>query len=135
MAALRYNVPAMAMNVERFDLASKMDENSWESKFDLAEYAIKQMNTYIADTDIKDEILFTYPVPNNLQSKKDMDSNMKSFLTEMRAKDTISLDKAFNSIQEDIQRVLSALPSLGISRRPKRPGHRTSFTNKRGRFE
>ena len=50
------SVPAKAMNVERFDLASKADENSWESKFDLAEYAIKQMNTYIADTDIKDEI-------------------------------------------------------------------------------
>ena len=64
------SVPAKAMNVERFDLASKADENSWESKFDLAEYAIKQMNTYIADTDIKDEILFTYPVPNNLQSKR-----------------------------------------------------------------
>ena len=87
---------------ERFDLSSKDKTNSWDIKTELAEYAIKQMNSYINGNDINDEILYQYPVPDNLNNKKDMDSNIKSLLTEMKAKETLSLDKAFESIQDKV---------------------------------
>ena len=46
---------------ERFDLSNKDKTNSWNIKAELAEYAIKQMNSYINDSDI--EILYQNPVP------------------------------------------------------------------------
>ena len=75
-------------------------------------YAIKQMNSYINDSDIKDEILYQYPVPDNLNNKKDMDSNINSLLTEMRAKETLSLDKAFGSVQDKVLNIFGPLSQV-----------------------
>ncbi|XP_066934535.1 DNA ligase 1-like [Clytia hemisphaerica] len=83
-------VPSKARKVGRFDLTSKDNENSLEIKSDLTEYAIKQMDTYITDTDIKEEIKFTHPVPD-------------------RPDRIFSPNKAFTSLQEKISNVLGPL--------------------------
>ena len=68
--------------LDRFDITEKDKTNSWEIKQVLADYAAKQMNTYIPDSDIKDEILYTYPIPDNIKNKKEIDANIKSLLLE-----------------------------------------------------
>ena len=70
------------------------------------------MNSYINDSDIKDEILYQYPVPDNLNNKKDMDSNINSLLTEIRAKETLSLDKAFGSVQDKVLNIFGPLSQV-----------------------
>ena len=67
------------------------------------------MSNFISDNDIKDEILYQYPIPENINDKKETDSNIKSLLQEQRTKDTLSLDKAFTAIQDKISNVLGPL--------------------------
>ena len=90
------------MDEERFDMTKKDKVNSWSINEEMATYAMTQMNCFISDSDIKDEILKDFPVPENLIARKEMDSNIKSLLSEKFAKETLSLDKAFNHIQERI---------------------------------
>ena len=80
----------------RFDLTEKEKTNSRNIKKVLVEFAIKHINTFISDNDFKDEILYEYPVPGS-KTKKVMDSNIKSLLTECKATDALSLDKAFGT--------------------------------------
>uniref|UniRef100_A0A7M5UXD4 Uncharacterized protein n=1 Tax=Clytia hemisphaerica TaxID=252671 RepID=A0A7M5UXD4_9CNID len=70
------------------------------------------MNSYINDGDIKDEILYQFPIPDNLNNKKEMDSNIRSLLSEMRAKETLSLDKAFESVQDKVLNVFGPLSQV-----------------------
>ena len=73
---------------------------------------MKQMNSYISDNDIKDEILFDFPVPDNITSKTEMDSNIKSLLFEKKANETLALDKAFGSVQEKIGNIFGPISQL-----------------------
>ena len=75
-------VPCKKSMLDRFDITEKDKTNSWEIKQVLADYATKQMNTYIPESDIKDEILYTYPIPDNIKNKKEID---KSLLLEQRS--------------------------------------------------
>lgn len=105
-------VPCKKSMLDRFDMTEKDKTNSWEIKQVLADYATKQMNTYIPDSDIKDEILYTYPIPDNIKNKKEIDANIKSLLLEQRGKETLSLDKAFSSIQDKISNVFGPLSQV-----------------------
>lgn len=105
-------VPCKKSMLDRFDITEKDKTNSWEIKQVLADYATKQMNHSIPDSDIKDEILYTYPIPDNIKNKKEIDANIKSLLLEQRSKETLSLDKAFSSIQDKISNVFGPLSQV-----------------------
>ena len=67
------------------------------------------MNCFIPDSDIKKKILQELPIPENLTYKNEMDSNIKSLLLEKKAKETLTLDKDFCSMQEKNGYILGPL--------------------------
>ena len=81
--------------IERFEMTKQDKINSLSINDSLAKYALSQMNCFIPDSDIKEQILQEFPIPENLTCKKEMDSNIKPLLSETKAKETLSLDKAF----------------------------------------
>lgn len=68
----------------RFHMTKKDRINSWSLKVSLTKYALSQ--SFIPDSDIKDQILQEFPISDNLTCKKEMDSNMKYLLLEKKAK-------------------------------------------------
>ena len=76
--------------------------NSWSIGGFLVKHALSRMKCFIPDGDIKEQILQEFPTTVNLTCKKEMDSNTKSLLVEKKAKETMSLDKAFCSMQEKV---------------------------------
>ena len=59
------------------------------------------MNCFIPDSDIKGQMLQEFPLSENFTCKKEMNSNIKHFLLEKKAEETLSLDdKAFRSMPE-----------------------------------
>ena len=67
---------------ERFDIAEKDKINLWSINDSLAKYALSQMNCFIRDCDIKEQILQEFPTPENLTCDKEMDSKIPSFKEE-----------------------------------------------------
>ena len=58
------------------------------------------------------QILQEFSVPESLNCKKEMDSNIKSLLLEKKAKETLSLDQAFCPMQEIIGNIFRPLPQI-----------------------
>ena len=71
---------------ERFDITKKDNINSWSIDDCLAKYYLSQMNCFIPDSDIKEQVLEEFPISENLTCKKEMDPNIKSILLEKKAK-------------------------------------------------
>ena len=73
------------------------------------------MNCFIPDSDIKGQILPEFLISENLTCKKEMDSNIKFFLLAKKTKETLSLDKAFCSVQEKVEISLGVCHRYGAS--------------------
>jgi len=69
------------VKVERFYLTQDL-EQTWQISYELAKLALNQMNTFITDKQMKENILEQYPIPSNIIIKKDVDMYMKSILTD-----------------------------------------------------
>ena len=55
---------------ERFNLTVGQSNNELQVDKEMAEHVRKQMNTYIADNDLKQQILDIYLNPTNIDSRK-----------------------------------------------------------------
>ena len=55
---------------KRFHMTKKDRINSWSLKVSLTKYALSQMNCFIPDSDIKEQILQEFPISDNLTCKK-----------------------------------------------------------------
>ena len=71
---------------ERFGMTKEDKINSCGIDNSLAKYAFSQINFFITDSGIKEQILQEFPIPENLTCKKEMDSNIKSILLQKKAK-------------------------------------------------
>ena len=92
---------------------TKMDKvNSWSIDDSFAKYALSQMNCFIPHSDIKEQILQKFLIPENLNCKKEMVSNIKYLLLEKKAKEYLSLDKAFCSMQEKVGNICGPLSQI-----------------------
>ena len=78
----------------------------------LTKYALPQMNCFIPHSDIKEQILQKVLVPENLNCKKEMVSNIKYIPLQKKAKENLSLDKAFCSMQEKIGNIFGPLSQI-----------------------
>ena len=54
----------------RFDMTEKDKTNLWSIDSFLVKYALSQMNCFIPDSDIKEQILQEFPVLENLTLRK-----------------------------------------------------------------
>ena len=70
------------------------------------------MNCFIPNSNIKEQILQEFPIPENLNYKKEIDLNIKSLALEKKAKETLSLDKFFCSMQEKIGNIFRPLSQI-----------------------
>ena len=76
---------------KRFDITKKDKINSWSMNDSLAKYTLLQMNCFIRDCDIKEQILPEFPIPENLTCKKEIDLKIKFLLSQKKTKETLSL--------------------------------------------
>ena len=65
----------------------------------MAEYARKQMNIYIADNDLKQQILDIYRNPTNIDSRKILDGNIRAIFSDKGEKLCLSRDKALRTFK------------------------------------
>ena len=96
----------------RFDMTEKDITNLWSIDSFLVKYALLQMNCFIPDSDIKEQILQEFPVLENMTCEKEMDWNIKSLLLEKKGKEALSLDEAFCSMQQKIGNIFGTLSQL-----------------------
>ena len=94
---------------ERFDMTKKDKINSWSIDDSLATYVLLHMNCFIPDSDIKEQILQEFAIPENLICKKEMDLNIKFLLLEKKSKKSLLLDKSFCLMQEKIGNISGPL--------------------------
>ena len=55
--------------IGRFDLTVDHSMNEWEVDDEMARYAMKQLNSFIPDNELKQQILHVYPTPNTAVSQ------------------------------------------------------------------
>ena len=89
---------------ERFDMAKKDKINSWSIDDSLTKYALSQMNCFIPDSDIIEQIL--------QEMLQEMDLNIKSLPLEKKTNETLSLDKDFCLMQEKTGNIFGPLSQI-----------------------
>ena len=97
---------------KRFEASSKNSVNDWELPEDLAEYANNAVNRFIKEPDLKESILYEFPVSTNLLKTKKMDASFKELLEEQFKKAVLNQEDVLFNIQKKVQNIFGPLSSL-----------------------
>ena len=74
------------LDTETFKVILQADKRKHNLPTKMANYANEQFHSYVKDTDIKQQILLTKPVPENLNKAKQLDEFVKNILKEKQTK-------------------------------------------------
>ena len=78
----------------------------------MANYANEQFHSHVKDTDIKQQIWLTNPVPQNLNKAKKLDEFVKDILKEKYKQKDVDQDATFERIQYKNSNVMGPLSKL-----------------------
>ena len=76
--------PNKRVKIGRFQVEDT--SSKWKLSEELADYAIKNFNTYLSDKQIEDSILQDFPPPSNVKLSKELDPHMKRTVEEKHDK-------------------------------------------------
>ena len=80
----------------------------------MGNYANEPFHSYVKDTDIKQQILLTNPLPENLNKTKKLDEFVKVILKEKHKQKDRGQDATFERIQCKNINVMGPLPKLWV---------------------
>ncbi|XP_066912456.1 uncharacterized protein [Clytia hemisphaerica] len=94
---------------DRFELDPEAAEEKWELPNNLLEYIHKYIKLHVADKDIKDSIVWENPVPTNLKQVPDLDSYIRTILSNNNKSITLKSEKTLKTIQDKMFLVFGPL--------------------------
>ena len=95
-----------------FKVISETDKYKYNLPTKMANYANEQFHSYVKDTDIKQQILLTNPIPENLNKAKKLDEFVKDILKEKHKQKDMDQDATFERIQCKNVNVMRPLPKV-----------------------
>ena len=96
----------------RFQPSGEEHLNEWELPEELAVYVNETMGKFVPEKQLKENILYENPVPNNIAQPKTLDVFMKELLEEQGKKHSLALEKDLLDIHQKATNILGPFSTL-----------------------